>query len=76
MPTPLINFDGEMQRLRFWQEAALQALTAFCYIEPIPDDPQSYEGYADRAAKFSFEIAEKMHKHHGPSVAPPLQRLP
>lgn len=62
------NIEGEMQRLRFWQESALTALTAYLYTVEIPSGTRSFEAYAKKAAQFSFEIAEQMHAQHGPSV--------
>lgn len=63
-----------MSRMRFWQEAALRAMQAFIVTNP----PQSLstsniEQYAIKASRFAFEVAEQMHKNHGPNVDPELR---
>lgn len=66
------HLAGEMDKLRFWQEAALRAMEAFIIANPLRtfDETNGIGQYTRRASKFAFEMAEQMHKNHGPSVAP------
>lgn len=68
-----IRHDAEMSKVRFWQEAALKAMHAYAVTHPPNFNGQAdLVRYTRRAAKFAFEMAEQMHKNHGPSVAPDL----
>ena len=69
------RYAGEMSKVRFWQEAALLAMQA--HIRAHPPSPglvgENLFDYCRRASRFAFEMAEQMHKAHGPSVAPDVR---
>jgi len=68
----MINHDSEMDRLRFYQEAALRAMQAYITAHPPNPDlgemtPRTIRQYTSKCAAFAFEVAERMHRHHGPN---------
>lgn len=66
-----IQLTGEMDKLRFWQEAALRAMQS--YIIAVPPNTSTgplSAAYTKRCSEFAFDMAERMHKNHGPNVAP------
>lgn len=70
-----VRHQGEMAKIAFWQEAALRAMEAYIIANPPSkhDQVQGINAYTARASRFAFEMAEQMHKNHGPSVAPDLR---
>lgn len=64
----VINYNAEMTRTRFWQEAALAAMVA----EVAKRDYIDAEN-ARAIAGDAFLIADEMYKQHGPSVSGHLQ---
>ena len=69
-----IVHDAEMDRTRFWQQAALGAMQA--YIAACPPKSESQQQtfeYARRVSRFAFDVAEQMTEQHGPTASPALR---